>query len=503
MCTTVFQEKESIWFVGGRGDGSGGSDDNGGCTKEWWDAECPNGTEAEHGAALAKLMTSNGGPIVSLEEAEYTGDDEDTVYSAGAFVGVEVGMVAYVIENGTPDTNVATGRYEITAVTDDEITLDGINGSDCDVDINIGGAFDALQDVLDETDATNHSVTIHVQSVPALAAKVDIDAGGGNNATNTFKRIVGFKTSPGDMNYGGTYYQSPLEILQAGSIDNTKTVLLDGGAGGFPLFDIAQDNIVFENFHCYNSGAADAILFTGTPQNIMFKNCKVSAVNQVFNSGAGNITFESCYFHDDLGANYCIASGGAFTFLNCVINLEATKNFVHMTGFHLDVIGCVISGNGKYGVQVLAGASALVRNSVFYNLGIHAVRVTGGESVVVLNNIFSLEAGADAVALYTIVAGSFLYNDYNCFIESDGTPLTVGGNGSGYEVPVKGAHSVGVDPDFVDAANGDFRVRNPIVLRGGRPGPDGRAAVIGAIGQEYQFAARARMVNPGKAGIVR
>ena len=502
MSTTVFEQEKSVFFAMDENDAVSQA---GGCTQAWWDGQCPNGTEAEAAAAMAKLLDSTGTPLIDVSGVAYDDSEDEITITGVAAAGVEVGMVAYVIESEEPDADVETGRYKITYVGTNYIQCDGINGTaSTDVDVVIGGAFSYLQDALDETDASNNSVTIHVQSQGTfVSTTIDIDVGGGNNTKNTFKKIVGFNTSPGDMNYGGTYYQSPLEILQAGSIDNTKAVLLDGNDDDVTMFDVDQDNIVIENFHLYNTGTADAILFTGTPQNIMFKNCKVSAVNQVFNSSAKNITFDSCYFHDDLGANYCIASGGAFTFLNCVISLVATKNFVHMTGFHLDVIGCVIAGNGKYGVQVLAGASALVRNSVFYNLGIHAIRVAGGESVVVLDNIFSLEAGAGAVALYTIVAGSFLYNDYNCFIESDGTPLTVGGNGSGYEVPVKGKHSVEVDPDFVDAANGDFRVRNPLLLRGGRPGPDGRAAVIGAIGQEYQFAKRARMVNQGRMKIFR
>ena len=50
----------------------------------------------------------------------------------------------------------------------------------------------------------------------------------------------------------------------------------------------------------------------------------------------------------------------------------------------------------------------------------------------------------------------------------------------------KGSRSVRIDPDFVHAANGDFRMRNPIVLRGGRPGPDGRAAVTVTIVNPYR-----------------
>ena len=61
---------------------------------------------------------------------------------------------------------------------------------------------------------------------------------------------------------------------------------------------------------------------------------------------------------------------------------------------------------------------------------------------------------------------------------------------------------VEADPDFVDSANGDFRVRNPAVLRGGMPETQGNVRQMGAVLQEYQFARRARVMNAGRAGIV-
>ena len=58
MSTPVFWDNESVFFVGGRGDKSGRSANAGGCTKQWWDGECPNGTDAEKAAAMAKLFAS-------------------------------------------------------------------------------------------------------------------------------------------------------------------------------------------------------------------------------------------------------------------------------------------------------------------------------------------------------------------------------------------------------------------------------------------------------------
>ena len=488
----VFEEKATVFFAG---DGDGAAAIAAGCTKAWWDAECPNHTEAEHVAARDKMMDEDGAPLC---------DEETYYYAPGGYFyvanaeskGVEVGMVAYFYNGSYVDT----GMYEITEVDGGTIKCAGVTKEDSDYpDIIIGGEF-LLQDALDETDATEHSVEIHVRDNLTLSSTIDIDAGGGSAAHNSFKRIKAYNTSPGDMDLGGTYYQSPLEILQAGSIDGTKAVLIDGDDSDFEIFDVAVDNIIIENFHCYNTGSANVLLFTGTPQNIVFRNCRFSSGSFVMQAAATSVLIDSCYSHSDLTGNHYQMSGNANIILNCVGNVAADKIFaVAATVEGSQIIGC-LAVNGANGLRVF-GYEIIAINNTFYNQTVHGIDVADGVRVIAYNNIFSLYPGA--IALSIITAGSYPYNDYNCFIESDGTPLTVGSHGSGYEAPVLGAHSVQVDPDFVDAANSDFRVRNPVVLRGGRPGPDGRAAVIGAIGQEYQFAERARVMNAGRAGIIR
>ncbi len=481
MADTVFEEDKSVFFVMDEADSVANA---GGCTQAWWDTECPNGTEAEAAAAMAKLLDSTGTPLIEMTECAYT-QSMSRITKTNIAIGVEVGMVAYVIESGTPNESVETGRYTITArdLDDDWFECEGIDGTgDTDVYVVIGGAFSTLQEALDETDATDHSVTIHIQSEPTLTAQIDVDAGGGNNVKNTFKRLVGFNTSPGDMNIGGTYYQSPIEILQAGSIDNTKAVLLDGN-DDVTIFDIGVDNVIIENFHFYNTDTAinPAIVLTGTPENIAFRNCKISSCRRACQGAAINVLFDSCYTHDDLLVHQFSVTGGDSTFLNCVVKGIPTKFIIYCIGARVTVIGCLVAGNALAAVYLAtAGASAFVMNNTFYNTRTYGIRLNNTDSAIVINNIFALEAGVAAKALYALTAGSYLYNDYNCFIETDGTPLIVGFHEDG-EAPVIGPHSIAVNPLFVDAANYDFRLAgNSPCIDAGRPDSLGGWSTIGA-----------------------
>jgi len=69
--------------------------------------------------------------------------------------------------------------------------------------------------------------------------------------------------------------------------------------------------------------------------------------------------------------------------------------------------------------------------------------------------------------------------------------------------PVLGDNSIEQDPDFVNAAGGDFRPRNPLLLRGGEPDVAGTVTQMGAKMKRYEFAQRGRMANIGRLGIIK
>ena len=455
----VFNQEKSMFFVGGRGDGSGGIADAGGCTQDWWDTE----VAASDGAtALAKLMGATGAPLVADVAAAYTFADNKIVSAGAAAAGIEAGMVAYVVENPVPGVDVTTGWYTITAVGVNDFTCAGIDGTDnTDVDFNIGGAFDELEIALGETDANTNSVAIHTNLDETLVNTVTF-AVGGNLVNNTFKRVNGYNTIPGDMDRGGIYYETPFQILRNGSIDLTKCVTLDADGGAYDVmtFGVSIENCVLENIHLTgaNNATDRGIEFADANSlGILLQNCRFSDMFQVVNATVIGMSFISCYAHDDVAHHHYVFKAHGGMLMACVSKVAAIRVLAQIISTVCTVMGCVMVG-GKWGVRATgAGSGAIVTGNTFYNLTEYAVMAESADRMIVLNNIFSLAPGA--VALLTS-GSSIIYTDYNCFIETDGTPLTVGVSGSGDEVPSIGPNSIALDPLFVDVDTYDFRLQS-------------------------------------------
>ena len=451
----VFEIEESLYFVMDEVDSE---TEAGGCTQDWWDTSV-----AAIGltATMAKLVDATGTPVINATGCDYVAVT-DRIEQAGVGIGVEAGMVAYVIQAGAPGVDVDTGRYIIEARGDDWLDVEDIDGADVvgDIDVIVGGAFDDLQNACDKTDATDKNCSIHVQSTPVLATSLVIDSGagyaGGNNTKNTFKKILGFNTVPGDMDRGGAFYESPFDMLDNGTIDATKTVLIDANDGAYEVLNIAEDNMIFENLHLTNNNEITAaILFTGFPQNIRFTNCRFSHVLIVSVTIADYVVFDSCFTKDFLGNGYS-CRGHSNLLLNCVSIMAAGTNWCTVVSIRgTTAIGCVAIG-GEKGIRCI-GHNITAINNTFYNQTVSGVSLEGATMGVVHNNIFMLFPGA--IGFVVVAAGSFVYNDYNCFIESDGTPLTVGVHiTGGSTAPVMGPHSIEADPMFVNAANNNFRL---------------------------------------------
>jgi hypothetical protein len=165
------------------------------------------------------------------------------------------------------------------------------------------------------------------------------------------------------------------------------------------------------------------------------------------------------------------------------------------------VEGCVLRKTGNYigGVYTDNWDTFLViHNCVFYNID-SCIKMNDPESrLVQYNNIFILHTAATGKIIERL-SGAIKYSDYSCAWAIDGAPAASdrwGGSG-------KPQHVMEENPQFVDATNGNFRPRNPNVLRGGKPDIADNVTEMGAVLQKYQFARRARAANLGRLQIIR
>jgi hypothetical protein len=494
---TIFNTDDSVFFVGGRGTKAGDADAGGGATKAAWESTTKLNKD------VTKVMGVNGEPISDVSawngsktacNVTSSGGGKILVTKVGAFANVNESLIANVKFAGV----YSDGRYRVNgnSMTDDTIEIELSWTANTICDVKVGGAFDKLQTALDETDAgagTPHDVDIltnKTESFSGIGDQIDVDTGGGNGSYGTYKRIIG--------------------------IDNDGVEL---AAGSYVEFDANGYSChVFKvlNVHCIEfrhicvSDAANThygfyITATGYYQGFLLKDCK--------STGCKYGVYSDTFYIRGLtimGGYYSSATGPALCFQACRwVNVLGVELVGSLAGALIDgdvigtllVDGCVLRKTGNYNLGIYSDnwdTFLVVRNCVFYDID-YCIEIADPESrLVQYNNIFILHTAATGEVINR-TSGAIKYSDYSCAWAIDGAPVASGRWG-GTGLP---EHSIEQDPQFVDAANGDFRSRNQYVLRGGKPDIAENETEMGAILQKYQFARRAKAVNPGRLQIMR
>jgi hypothetical protein len=393
--------------------------------------------------------------VIDEAGCAFTASDK-RITKAGCFADAEAGMVAYAVETPVADVNLATKRYRITAV----------------------------------------------------------DTGGGTVPQNSFKKVVGYKVVPGDIGLGGGLYQSALEILKAGAVDTGKCVTLDANGGSFEVLNIAVDNVVFENVQlCDTASGKQAVVFTGAPTGVIFRNCRFVDVDGVYGSRADAVVVEACYSHVRMHHFLCRGYGNVI--IGCVGKMGGSLNAVYVcasglsTAAAVHVAGCLCVGSagcGKAPLRTIAAPCNIIAiGNTFYGFNGEGCQLNGGDFVIAYDNVFVVAAGACGVrcVAYGGGAGSLMEAN-NCWATVDGSALTFVLNEAGIsEPPVMSEASMEADPEFAGAGDCDYRVRNAAMLRGGKADIAGNAGQMGAVIQAYEFARRSRIMNPARMGIMR
>ena len=491
---TIFNSKDSVFFVGGRGNKTG-DQYAGGATLEAWN------DPAKLNKNLANVMDANGGPL-SVADAwlgtqngctvTSSGGGKVLITNGGAFADVKAGHVANVQFAAV----YPNGRYEVTGndLTDDTIEIDLPHSSDTTCDCKVGGAFEKAQTVWNNTDATNgYSVTIYSNQSQSktngdFTATWNLGTAGGSMTNKSFKRFAGFTTQPED---GG-------QITFDGEDDATFNP--NGGIRFHStLYSVIFENVIVEDAYI-NWKAVIANLYS-----IRFINCEG-------NSGASS--------------GWELTYGRSYVLIGCKAKDNQNYGFdTHYVGTIVNhfLINCIASGNGKDGFNVGGHPGGIAIGCLAYNNGNGATKYSGflttsGFGTGGLNNCVAYNNGkhgfqfrkSNPIAFNCIAKDN---GQWGFYADTTGDLMAphvayccAHGNGSGqFSLPtaLPEQNSITEDPQFVDAANGDFRPRNPAVLRGGKPDISGNPTQMGAILQKYQFGDRERIANMARLRIIR
>jgi len=449
----IFQSKDSVFFVGGRGAKTGDAN-AGGCTKEAWD------DPAKLNQDLSNVMGTNG-EVLSGASA-WTGsqngcsvsDDSGKVRltCSGAFGNCSAGLVANV---AFPTGEYADGRYEVLTAAADyiRIDLDYSATGQTTADAKVGGAFDTLQNASDNTSANMSSpgpwnVWIYTNKNEIVSSQIDIDTGGGSGI-GTRKIIEGFYTAPGDMRRGGAHYGEYTEF--------------DANGGTIRVFYIKNiSNVEFRNIHATNSDQGanhEAFFLSGTTSMnfIRFVNCRASYARsgwRVNNYNVYGLHCIDCIAHDNSAYGFYFYGRGHVA-MNCKSYKNTAYDFYTHAGTNL-LLSCIADGQNTASSNFyMSNGQAFLVNCVFYNAANYGVHTNGVAACVYMTN--TIVKGAGVRNIYN-EAGNCIIGDYNCHHE-DGSSGSRGYNNRFDLEPLWAQHDLeGIDPKFFDAAGSDFRL---------------------------------------------
>ena len=404
------------------------------------------------GIQTACTMTDNGAGYVRVELAG-GGVAEFVDCVAGSIVNMydaaNYGMAPqyYVVDLVGP-----AGQYIDLALAF------GVNDT---CDINVGGALATLQHALYTVSASNYDMDIHINIDTAAGVTIDDDTFGGNISKNTKRKVIGYHTIPGDMGYGETYYQAPIDSYNDG-IDTDCFVGIDAGGGAYSVITVdGRDNTIWENMYLFHTdalGANNAFEVVNTPENIVCINCRFDDVSQIMAAGANNAQFISCGNGPAVGAQPLQLSTGGII-LNGVWQ-ESVDSTLGVIGNAVGAVG-TFDGNvvigGDYGIR--NRGYLLCKNNVCYNQVKAGIWVANAAAVLTAyNNIGVIQTGGHGILIGTL-GGTVAYNDYNCFWSMDDAALAIPVDSDfvGGADPVLGPNSIEANPEF-NVAGSDFRL---------------------------------------------
>jgi hypothetical protein len=274
-------------------------------------------------------------------------------------------------------------------------------------------------------------------SVGTYGSTIDIDTSGGDYTNNHWLKIIGCNSTTGNPLPQGQYVTLDGENLLAGHIVNISNIHM----------------VHIENIHFTKASASSKagcyLSAAGTRYGFNFINCKFSSCDYGLFPSSGNnrnLLITKCAFLSN--ASYDLYSLASLSIIiGSHFKSACQAVFVVSGGIVQDCIfecsqhsGIVIAVNGHVSLR----GEAIITNCTFYCTGtggVTAINCNNLVGPVIINNIIYLAQPASDVP---VSAPRVSYEDYNC------TNATVN--------LLTGIHSLNAtDPQFADAANGNFR----------------------------------------------
>ncbi len=487
------------------------------------------------GGDLTDIMTTTGGIFLteSALETENDGSNKVRIVSGSTWALATVGTLVNVLLSAPLASGEDSGIYEITAATTTKITIDAdfaAGGADDAItcEIWVGGAYPdiatcvgaAASSVMadstfsEDPDGIYRKRYICVNVPQEIDAVTDFIAETSETALREddgSRKLIGFNDSISVETFGaggGTYGSRIVSDIDEGGIfyggawqawksdkgfsdvrPNGKWIEWNAQGNDINILELNTSNFEMRNIKIHNTiadaSAEGLVIFDTAVFNTTFTNCWFDtssrfAVDDAVSSG-NSVT--DCYFGSALDlvdfADFqdtklfkCIIDGGART--NCIGNVSGC--FFNGSLFYDGLIGVgfVDDARGKAGLA----------NNLFYSQSARCIDVTTANRVLLIyyNNMLIPESGAldNCIRLSNGSLSPAGFN--NIMFGADGVAMTnpivhtqITPN------PPLPVGTLEVDPQFVNPADGDFRLRSSSpALNGGLRGLFDGWTTIGA-----------------------